>query len=311
MRVLLIAPRMDDIPAVDDEVSAVVSSGLRVKLLSGRVTRRQIAGAITSGEYDLLWLATHGAQEGVYLSDGLWETNSMVSYVVANGIRHVFLNTCDSFAAANAIAQEAGVDVVATVGQAGDRTAYETGTFLASHLADGKEFRQAYELSKPGRNDTYLYLSGGLGRAPRRREAGVDTHSAMLAHVERELRRVTSLIDGDPDYGIVGIRKDLAQVLQMTQAAREERDALRTELRAVVQQLTEERRERGELRLMLEEERRERKEMKKQMDELATALQLMGASIPRRRSLLREWAGPGLSLLTILMLFYMMGVLFP
>lgn len=309
MRVLLIAPRLEELPNIDREIAGVVNSGLAVRLLNGNVGRVDVVREISNGEYDLLWLATHGVQEGVYLSDGILDASSLITYVVSNGIKSVFLNTCDSVLVANSVAQGAGADVIATVGPVGDREAFQTGALLAKHLAGGNDFRAAYELSKPGRNDSYIFLSGAPRTAPRRGGGGVDTQSAMLAHVEQQLRRVTTLIDGDATYGIAGIRKDLAQVLAMTQAAQSEMDGLRAELRSVSTQLVEERRERQQLREMLEEERRQRIAIQVQMDELSAALKSLGANMPSKRVWYQEWAGPALSLITIILLFYMMGVL--
>lgn len=310
MRVLLVAPRIQELPNIDREVAGIVNSGLSVRLLNGDVSRTDIVKAISDGEFDLLWLASHGVHEGVYLSDGILDASALITYVVSNGIRHVFLNTCDSMLVANVIAQGAGVDVIATVGQVGDKRAFETGVLLASHLSKGMEFRQAYELSKPGQNENYIFLTGVLRAGVRRQgSVGTDTQSAMLAHVEQQLRRVTTLIDGDASYGIAGIRKDLAQVLLLIGTAQNEMDALRGELRSVAAQLAEERREREAMRQILAEEQKSRAGMQAQLDDLTRSLAVLG--VGANRTWWREWVAPILSLVTVVLLFYMIGVIGP
>lgn len=302
---------MDDLPSVDSEVGAIVNSGLKPKLLNGHVTRQRVVEAVSTADYDLLWLATHGTELGIQLSDGVLDRTSLISYVRANGIRYVVLNTCDSFRVGNAIAQGAGADVIATIGETGDNRAYETGALLAARLADGDEFRQAYEKSKPGENEDYTYFSG-IFNAPRRKGFDVnDVQAQMLAQIQNEVKRMTSLIDGNPDYGIVGIRKDLALVLQMTQTAQNERDSLRSEVRALAAQLDAERREREALRSLLEEERQERQAMYREMVALSDALKQIGVRAATVRPWYREWAGPIIGLFTVGMLFYMLGLLLP
>lgn len=311
MRVLLIAPRIDDLPSVDDEVGAIVNSGLKPKLLNGNVTRQRVVEAVSTADYDLLWLATHGTDEGVHLSDGVLDRTSLVSHVKSNGIRYVVLNTCDSFRVGNVIAQGAGADVIATIGEIGDNRAYETGALLAARLADGDDFRQAYESSKPGQNESYTYFSG-IFDAPGRKAFSVnDVQAQMLAQIQSEVKRMTSLVDGNPDYGIVGIRKDLALVLAMTQTGQNERDSLRIEVRALAAQLDAARREREALRALLEEERRERKAMQQEMLALSEALKQVGIKVSTGRPWYREWAGPIIGLFTLGMLFYMLGLLLP
>lgn len=297
MRVLLIAPRMDDLPSVDSEVGAIVNSGLKPKLLNGHVTRQRVVEAVSTADYDLLWLATHGTELGIQLSDGILDRTSLISYVRANGIRYVVLNTCDSFRVGNAIAQGAGADVIATIGETGDNRAYETGALMAARLADGDTFRLAYEKSKPGENEDYTYFSG-IFNAPQRKGFDVnDVQAQLLAQIQSEVKRMTSLIDGNPDYGIVGIRKDLALVLQMTQTAQNERDALRSEVRALSEKLEQERREREALRALLEKERHERQQMHGEMVLLAEALNQVGARVKSDQPWYREWSGPIISFL--------------
>lgn len=120
---------------------------------------------------------------------------------------------------------------------------------------------------------------------------------ASLNHIQSELEKVVKLIDGDSYLGIRGLRYDLIEVVKLVETAKNERITLRDEIRSLSE--------------ALEQERRERIALQEQMAQFAKVLESMGAKIPQTRPWYREWAGPILSLVTILMLFYMLGVLSP
>lgn len=160
MRVLLVAPSQASLPQSTQEVEAVVNSGLVVRLLQASVEQRDLVSELsTPNRYDILWLATHGNQNGVQLSSEILSLSAMVSLVRGSGVKLVFLNTCSSLAMAIAIQNEANVDVICTITDVPDIDAYRTGALFAAKLAQTNAFRKSYEQSKPGHNSTYVYLS--------------------------------------------------------------------------------------------------------------------------------------------------------
>lgn len=160
MKVLLVAPSQVSLPKSSQEVEAVVNSGLSVRLLQADVTQRDLISELSvPGRYDILWLATHGDKDGVLLSNEMLSPSAITSIVRGSGIKLVFLNTCSSFVMANTIQGEANVDVICTITDVPDLEAYRTGALFAAKLLQTNSFRKAYELSKPGRNSTYVYLS--------------------------------------------------------------------------------------------------------------------------------------------------------
>jgi len=164
VRVLLIAPD-SDLPGASDEVDAIIgATGLVVRLLSGAVVERDIISELDDHPTDLLWVAGHGNQSGIVLSDGTWPTEAITAIVRAHSIKYVFLNSCSSIYTANTIAEDGGADVICTLIDIPDKTAYRTGALLARRLAahDGS-FRLAYESSRPGANSSYVYIPADLG----------------------------------------------------------------------------------------------------------------------------------------------------
>ena len=142
------------------EVEAVVNSGLSVKLLQSNVSQRDLVSELsTPGRYDIIWFATHGDANGILLTNEVLSPSAVISLIRGSGARLVFLNTCSSVSTASAIQNEASVDVICTITDVPDVEAYRTGAQFAAKLFQTNEFRKSYELSKPGRNSTYIYLS--------------------------------------------------------------------------------------------------------------------------------------------------------
>ena len=160
MRVLLIAPSQASLPLSAQEVEAVVNSGLSVKLLQSNVSQRDLVSELsTPGRYDIIWFATHGDGNGILLTNEVLSPSAVISLIRGSGARLVFLNTCSSVSTASAIQNEASVDVICTITDVPDVEAYRTGAQFAAKLLQTGDFRKSYELSKPGRNSTYIYLS--------------------------------------------------------------------------------------------------------------------------------------------------------
>jgi hypothetical protein len=166
MRVLLVAPRTDLLLA-DEEAQDILRSGLKVTPLLGKVNSTELLREIRSGHYDILWLATHGIAErnvlgamkyGIQLSDGVMSSDDLVAQVRGR-FSLVYLNTCSSWQMAQQLQEEANVTVVGTITDIPDKTAYQTGSLFAAHLASGLTPAQAYRQSKRGGERIYIYLA--------------------------------------------------------------------------------------------------------------------------------------------------------
>ena len=199
MRILLVAPSQASLPQSTQEVEAVVNSGLTVNLLQSNVSQRDLIREMgTPGKYDVLWLATHGDASGIMLTSEIVTPSAIVSIVRGSGVKLVFLNTCSSIATATAIQNEANVDVICTITDVPDIEAYRTGALFATKLLQLGSFRRAYELSKPGRNSTYVYLSGagpvenGKSEFEQLRKTVDEIEAASRARDNSEVHRKTA-----------------------------------------------------------------------------------------------------------------------
>ncbi len=134
MKALLVAPRTD-LTYADAEVQEVLRSGLKVTPLIGTVNYRNFAHELAAPFYDILWLCTHGTDEGIWLSDGAISA-SLLTPLVRDRFRLIVLNTCTSIGVAQMLQNESSSDIIATIIEVPDRDAFQTGALLARQLAE-------------------------------------------------------------------------------------------------------------------------------------------------------------------------------
>jgi hypothetical protein len=185
MKVLLVAPRQN-LPSVDEEIQNVLRSGLDVTPLLGDVRLPELMREIRSGQYDVLWFATHGSAEGVQLSDQMLTAEELVP-LVRERFSLVVLNTCSSLTVAQLLQVEANVTVICTVIDVPDRQAFITGSAFAAALHESGSSTLAYSASIPGRNRTYLYLAA---LSPNRES--LDAVMSKLDHLQHVVDRQRS-----------------------------------------------------------------------------------------------------------------------
>lgn len=155
MNVLLIAPSSSNLPAIDDEINAI-SVALRPAILHGVVTRRVVLDALRGRNWDVVWFATHGDQDGIELSDGPLSVADLTAVVRASGAWLVVLNTCASRLIGLELHYELGCAVITTQAEIADVTAYQTGALLAQALTESKDPVAAFNASRPGQSVNYL-----------------------------------------------------------------------------------------------------------------------------------------------------------
>lgn len=161
LRTLLVAPRVG-LGQVDEEVQRVVNWLRPTKVLLGTVTSTEVLDALGEGAYDLIWFATHGTSEGIELSDGLLLTRDLVQLLQGTHVKCIFLNTCASVSVAIRLHDRIkSAAVISTSAEIDDAVAARTGALFAQQLAQGKTWREAYELSKPVDTD-YVYINDAM-----------------------------------------------------------------------------------------------------------------------------------------------------
>ena len=190
MRTLLIAPHTD-LSAAEREVQHVINA-LSPTVLIGAVTVHDVLAALSAGQYDTVWFACHGSEDGVQLSDGLLPTATLAQLLRRNTPALVVLNTCSSLPVAMSLYSTLHCAVVATVVAVPDSTAYITGTLFARALAGGASVADAYEQSLPGDNRIYVLLNGKIRMGT---SSDTDDLKAMLAQAMQCNDRVHAAIE--------------------------------------------------------------------------------------------------------------------
>lgn len=158
MRVLLVAPRKSDLVSVDAEVQDIVNSGLDVYVMQGQVTGAGLIREIRDGDYDCLWLATHGNSEYVELSGQERVTAEELVPLVRGRFELVVLNTCSSWRIAHMLQLQANTAVISSLINTPDTTAYQFGSLLSTALVEHPTVTDAYLATVMGNSETYLYF---------------------------------------------------------------------------------------------------------------------------------------------------------
>lgn len=163
MNVLLVAPRIA--LDVDNEVQRIINSLHQVaqvfKLLLGpQATLLTVVDALAGQHYDLVVFLSHGTIAGIQLADGIASAADLQQILRGARVRCVFLNTCESVGVAIRLHDDVkSAAIIATIGEVDNDVATITGALFAQHVAAGATWREAYELSKPGDNKTYVYIN--------------------------------------------------------------------------------------------------------------------------------------------------------
>lgn len=161
VRVLLVAPHMSELAGAAQEIYAVERMpGLVVERLPPDARRRELVQALRDEvRFAVLWFATHGSSAGVWLNaDDLLPGDDLIALVRGSGLQGVMLNSCDSAELAEALHDATGVDVVCTLADVADVSAFQTGVLFAQHLGETGDFRAAFDAARPGGVPTFRYV---------------------------------------------------------------------------------------------------------------------------------------------------------
>lgn len=191
MRVLLVAPRgaaSGQLPSVDAEVQDILSSGLAVTPLLGDVSAASVLREIRDGDYDVLWLATHGNGSYVELTGNERITAEELVPLVRGRFSLVVLNSCNSLRIAKLIQLQANVGVICTLISINDGTAYKFGSLLSSALVEQPTIADAYLASVLGNDESYLYLP-----ALRTNPTAIESLTVQIEQLNEKLARELTL----------------------------------------------------------------------------------------------------------------------
>lgn len=218
-----------------DEVMQLVNL-LGAQLLTGQDANILGILRILSEPTDILWLITHGVEEGWFLKDGIVTASETTSLVRSSNIFLTVMNSCSSFEVAQTVADELGTAFISTVTEVPDRQAFITGVLFARHLASGLDYVAAWERAKPGQRHPYVLIEAKGMQLMNPRDRGgssEDLDPTALRRFIDSVRELERIIFGDSRLGLPPMR-------EMTSKLQRDLDELRNkDLPRIEAQLTE------------------------------------------------------------------------
>lgn len=190
-----------------DELQRVVNP-LRAELITGNDATIYGLLNILSGTVHILWIITHGVEEGFFLNDGLVNASELTSLLRSAGTFLCVLNTCESYETAYRISSELDIALLCTVAPVPDRTAFISGTLFARHLAAGQDYVTAWEKAKPGQEHPYQLFQARRAMIPRQTEPKKNQSlEEAIHHLENTVNELKRVVYGYPELQLPPLRQ--------------------------------------------------------------------------------------------------------
>ncbi len=219
--VLLIAPRVD-LPNAQAEQQRIINA-LHPEVLIGDVVVSDVLDAIQAAQYDVVWFLGHSGPQGLQLTDGVLSPAHLTQILRQSPPGLVVLNSCSSLHIAMQVHDDLQAAVICTVLDVPDVDAYVTGAALAGALAQGLDFTEAYNRSRPASNRQYVMLNGSV-RLNGANELD-DVHRLIMATASDLQREMSGMLREVVQTArtVETIKRDVADM-------RDEQQRVRTEL---------------------------------------------------------------------------------
>jgi hypothetical protein len=206
-KILLIAPDIPSLPRLrtDAEVSTIQRNH-ETRLLSGVVRSEDVTAAITEDDYQIIWLVSHGIEDGVHLTEEILGVDALIQYAKSESIEMVVFNTCESENLALRVSGEAAVNVICTIATVDNVDAVRQGSLLAVKLTEDIDYREAYDAVSSGSS---LYRFYGIHST---RSAYHNTASSIGVSIslEDDVKELKAAVFGH--YGVGGLIQETAKI---------------------------------------------------------------------------------------------------
>ena len=195
-----------------DEVNEIVRL-LKADTLTGkRATLLNLVDELRNG-CDIVWIISHADENGWYLTNEIVDTADTTALLRSCGAFLTVMNTCSSIELAKKAAAEIGSAFICTVKEVPDQKAFLMGTLFAQNLAAGYSYREAYDLAKPGQNQTYVLIEAEEMPPPRDSNSYVDKSNLVdpetIMRFVKSVEEMDIILNGSPKLGIPGVRTSL------------------------------------------------------------------------------------------------------
>jgi len=180
---LVVAPRHDDLAAVDAEIAAIAAhhNVMPEPPLIGYVTDMDISNVVSRYRCDVFCWSTHASKDAIQLSDGyILDADTSAQFVRASGASLCIFNVCLGERFAQRVAYLCDCDVVYTPQEIDDRQAALYMSQLAAAIARHKIYYEAYQAAgSHGGQYKYIHAKESVTR-------GRIDNSATIAKLEAQ-----------------------------------------------------------------------------------------------------------------------------
>jgi hypothetical protein len=209
MKILLLATATN-LPWVQAEVQRILRSGLRVTPLLGPISYPSLMDEIIQADATALWVCGHMSDAGIDLGSERLGGDRLAPLL--RRFRLVILNSCSSLAVAQTLQRETDAEIIATIREVEDETAFGWGAIFAQALARTGDTALADAQARPAGDNTYIRLAGNF------MDSSV-THEEYT-QILNELAELRRAVQGSQAYGLVGLTGQIEQLRRENGALR-------------------------------------------------------------------------------------------
>lgn len=224
MSILIVAPRQPSLPALDDEVAAIVRCFHRPILVQGNVTEAELQRALTPG-IEAFWFAGHAGEHGILLSnDSLLPVNALAQYLSSANVEWSFFNSCDSGGFVRQLQSAYPHDTYAYITEIADIEAWRTARLVALNYLNVGNILQAVKTAAPAGSTPLRYFPSPDGDGRRMSQRDIES----VQELSEQIAELTKVLAGDGRYQRSGLIDNVRHLEERLTAILEEQARQRT-----------------------------------------------------------------------------------
>lgn len=193
MSILIVAPRQPSLPALDDEVAAIVRCFHRPILVQGNVTEAELQHALTP-DIEAFWFAGHASEHGILLSNEFrLPVNALAQYLSSANVEWSFFNSCDSGGFVRQLQSAYPHDTYAYITEIADIEAWRTARLVALNYSNVGNILQAVKTAAPAGSTPLRYFPSPDGDGQRMSQRDIES----VQELSHQLKELSHALVGD------------------------------------------------------------------------------------------------------------------
>lgn len=193
MSILIVAPRQPSLPALDDEVAAIVRCFHRPILVQGNVTEAELQHALTP-DIEAFWFAGHASEQGILLSNEFrLPVSALAQYLSSANVEWSFFNSCDSGGFVRQLQAAYPHDTYAYITEVADIEAWRTARLVALNYSNVGNILQAVKTAAPAGSTPLRYFPSPDGDGRRMSQRDIES----VQELSHQLKELSHALVGD------------------------------------------------------------------------------------------------------------------